>query len=159
MDAIRKAQIREVLDYDKNINTMVFNLTKSQVARMSDNVLPYVQLNAQALDGMKGIVNGLLIIFEKKQAQLRYVIQNPDKWNTNKYSQNVSEVGMIEDVIQQWNRGVSYYNLKGNTLQTKAAIVTNARKLMDYVNFIQKGLYQLIESIVKEFSLPLTEGE
>jgi hypothetical protein len=152
MDAIRKAQIREVLDYDKNINTMVFNLSKSQVARTSDNVLPYVQLNAQATDGMKAIVNGLLIIFEKKQAQLRYVIQNPDKWNTNKYSQNVSEVGMIEDVIQQWNRGVSYYNLKGNTLQTKSAIVTNARKLMDYVNFIQKGLYQLIESIVKEFS-------
>jgi hypothetical protein len=35
MDAIRKAQINEVLDYDKNINSMVFNLSKSQVARMS----------------------------------------------------------------------------------------------------------------------------
>jgi hypothetical protein len=32
MDAIRKAQINEVLDYDKNINSMVFNLSKSQVA-------------------------------------------------------------------------------------------------------------------------------
>jgi hypothetical protein len=30
---------------------------------------------------------------------------------------------------------------------------------MDYVNFISKGLYQLIESIIKEYSRPLTDGE
>jgi Na+/phosphate symporter len=152
MDNIRKAQINDVLDYDKNINAMVYNLTKSQVARLSENVLPYVQLNVQAMDGAKAVINILLIAFEKKQAQLRFILQNQDKWNTAEYSQNISEVGMIEEVMQQWNRIVSYYNLNNNTLQTKSAIITNARKLLDYTNFISKGLYQLIESIIQEYS-------
>jgi hypothetical protein len=54
MDKIRLSQIKEILDYDKNINTMVFNLREiTSSYDLSENVLPYVQLNAQALDGLK----------------------------------------------------------------------------------------------------------
>jgi hypothetical protein len=95
----------------------------------------------------------LLISFEKKQAELRYLIQNKDNWNTPEYFKSVTDVSMIEEVIQQWNQAVSYYNFRGNTLQTKNAIVTNARKLLDYVTFITKGLFQYIGSIEKDFAM------
>ena len=41
MDAIRSKQISEALNYDRNLNAMVFNLEKKRVGAFPDrNVIP-----------------------------------------------------------------------------------------------------------------------
>ena len=42
-----KRQIREALDYDKNINRAVFAMEKKQVARMAEEVVPYTYSTAE----------------------------------------------------------------------------------------------------------------
>ena len=45
MDSIRLSQVNEVLNYDKNINAMVFNLEKKRTAMFPDDeVIPYSQI-------------------------------------------------------------------------------------------------------------------
>jgi hypothetical protein len=45
---------------------MVVALEKRQVARMTDNLLPYTQLNEANITAAKGIVNSLILLLERK---------------------------------------------------------------------------------------------
>ena len=50
MDSIRLGQINEVLNYDKNVNAMVFNLERKRTATSPDEeVLPYSQISEKTM--------------------------------------------------------------------------------------------------------------
>ena len=54
MDSIRLGQIHEALNYDKNINAMVFNLEKKRTATFPDpEVLPYSQIDEKTMTTAK----------------------------------------------------------------------------------------------------------
>ena len=76
MDAIRLRQISEALDYDKNINAMVFNIEKKRTAANPDaSVIPYSQISAEVMTAIKEGVNGLRVLLESKYANLALMIR------------------------------------------------------------------------------------
>ena len=73
MDSIRLSQIN---NYDKNINSMVFNLEKKRVAMSPDpTVVPYSQVNPEALTAAKAALNPLRVLLDSKRASLSLVIR------------------------------------------------------------------------------------
>ena len=67
MDSIRLSQINEALNYDKNINAMVFNLEKKRTAQFPDpEVLPYSQLGEETMTSTKEGLNSLKVLLEAK---------------------------------------------------------------------------------------------
>ena len=54
MDSLRLSQVHEALNYDKNINAMVFNLEKKRTAMYPDpEVLPYSQIGEETMTSTK----------------------------------------------------------------------------------------------------------
>ena len=61
LDSIRQRQIREVLDYDTNINKVVFDMDKKQAGLFSENVLPtFSMLNVETLVKQHQYLSGLV---------------------------------------------------------------------------------------------------
>jgi hypothetical protein len=148
MDSIRQRQVREALDYDKNINKAVFAIEKKQVARMADNVLPYSQLNSEATDSAAQVVNSLLVMLEAKRAELRSLVNSAYQARRRASTPTRSAtVSLVEEVIQQWNQMVAVFNNNTNTQQTKEAILTSARKLTDLVGFMVGGLSEMARRV------------
>ena len=56
MNSLAAKQIRDVLDYDKNINKQLVKIEKKQVKRWDegmDNIMPYSQIDADGVDAAK----------------------------------------------------------------------------------------------------------
>jgi hypothetical protein len=118
---------------------------KAELQHMSDNVLPYTQLNETNITNTKTNVNSLIVLLEKEQGNIRFLINNMSHGSgTREFALAVQEVNMIEEVIQKWNALCEIYNNNTNTPQTKEAIISTVRKILELINFIVKGLYNLI---------------
>jgi hypothetical protein len=69
MDSIRLSQVNEALNYDKNINAMVFNLEKKRTAMFPDTeVLPYSQIGEETMTTTKEGANSLKVLLDAKLA-------------------------------------------------------------------------------------------
>ena len=68
MDAIRRQQISEVLNYDRNMNLRVLDLEKKQVATMQDERTPYVQQDQQGIDNTNTLINNLMVLLDRKRS-------------------------------------------------------------------------------------------
>ena len=75
MDSIKESQINEALNYDKNMNAMVFNLEKKRTAANPDpDVILYSQVNAEALTATKAAVDQLRVLLDSKRASLSLIM-------------------------------------------------------------------------------------
>ena len=69
MDSIKLSQINEALNYDKNINAMVFNLEKKRTAMFPDaEVIPYSQIGEETMTSTKEGANSLKVLLDAKIA-------------------------------------------------------------------------------------------
>jgi hypothetical protein len=69
MNPIAAKQIRDVLDYDKNINKQLVKIEKRQIKRWDEgmeNPMAYSQIDAPAVDAAKQVASDLKILLEKK---------------------------------------------------------------------------------------------
>ena len=69
MNPIAAKQIRDVLDYDKNINKQLVKIEKRQITRWDEgmeNLMPYSQIDADGVDAAKQVASDLKILLEKK---------------------------------------------------------------------------------------------
>ena len=64
MDAIRRQQICDVLNYDRNMNLRVLDLERKQVATMQDERTPYVQQDQQGIDNTNTLINNLMVLLD-----------------------------------------------------------------------------------------------
>ena len=72
MDSIRLSQVNEALNYDKNINAMVFNLEKKRTAMFPDaEVLPYSQIGEETMTTTKEGANSLKVTGSASGASLQ----------------------------------------------------------------------------------------
>ena len=70
MDSIRLSQVNEALNYDKNINAMVFNLEKKRTAMFPDaEVLPYSQIGEETMTTTKEGANSLKVLLRKRKGR------------------------------------------------------------------------------------------
>ena len=141
MDPIRRRQISEVLDENKHINAMVMALERKNVEMNTENLLPYNQLNNELLDATGEGVSALLLLLEKKRAE---VVNCSQRAHPQQYlrKDSLDEIGRIEDVLRQYNSVVEpYEGMKTpNTQQTKSDILQKVRKLQPSVSFIANGI-------------------
>ena len=76
MDSIRLRQINEVLNYDKNINAMVFSLEKKRTATFPDEeVLPCSQIAEEMGTNIQQGSNALKVMLESKIASVAQLIR------------------------------------------------------------------------------------
>ena len=67
LDAIRQRQIDESLNDIRDFNAMVFNIERRNASLNPDNVLPYTQLNPEAIEMTSVQVQQLLPLLERKR--------------------------------------------------------------------------------------------
>ena len=69
LDAIRQRQIDESLNDIRDFNRMVFDIEKRNVGLNPDNVLPYTQINPEAIEATNVPAQQPLLVLEKKRAE------------------------------------------------------------------------------------------
>ena len=124
MDSIRLSQINEALNYDKNINSMVFNLEKKRAAMSPDPiVVPYSQVNAEALTAASAALDQLRVLLDSKRASLSLMIRPGSRIESQEFASAASDVGQVELVGQLYNQVVGLYSIGNLTQQTKGLIL------------------------------------
>ena len=74
MDALRKQQINEILNYDRNINLQVLALQRKQAANWgADGGETGELLNQDVIDASNSLVDSLFVLLYKRRADKYYI--------------------------------------------------------------------------------------
>ena len=104
MDSIRLSQINEAMNYDKNMNAMVFNLEKKRTSLNPDpSKIPYSQVNREALDAARAAVDQLRVLLDSKRASLSLTIRPGSRIQSRGFNKGASDVGQVDLVGQLYN--------------------------------------------------------
>ena len=153
MDSIRLSQINEALNYDKNINSMVFNLEKKRVAMSPDPiVVPYSQVNAEALTAAKAALDQLRVLLDSKRASLSLMIRPGSRIESQEFASGASDVGQVELVGQLYNQVVGLYSIGNLTQQTKGLILQSIQQIQKPVAGMIAGLRKVLEELSKVYA-------
>ena len=127
---------------------MYFKLKKRNAGLSTENVLPYTQLNSEAINAVSGIVNQLQVLIEKKKSYLQILSSNTGNM-TQKAVESIHSISMIEEILQLYNTAVEpYMGLKASlTQQSKGAILTNIRSLMSSIGYLVNGIKTCLNQI------------
>ena len=146
MNDLRRRQIEEVLDYDKNINAMVFNIQKKNVGLTTESLLPYTQLNAEVNESVSTSINQLFVLLERKKSEIHTYLQHNYAIVGMKKA-SVQELGNIEEVMRLYNTAVEpYLGMKTSLTQTtKNQLLSSIRKIMPQVSYLVNRLRGALE--------------
>ena len=99
MDSIRLSQVNEALNYDKNINAMVFNLEKKRTAMFPDaEVIPYSQIGEETMTSTKEGANSLKVLLDAKIATVAQL--NRSVGIDAGYASAADDIGQVQPVVQ-----------------------------------------------------------
>jgi len=117
----------EILDYDKNMNAMVFNLEKRNVGLSTENLLPYSQVVAEVVDTVNISLNQLLVLLEKRKSELYtyaniHYGHNQAPGGQGEKLALAERMGDIEDIMKLYNTAVEPYNSMKITQTTKSQL-------------------------------------
>ena len=153
MDSIRLSQINEALNYDKNINSMVFNLEKKRAAMSPDPiVVPYSQVNAEALTATRAALDQLRVLLDSKRASLSLMIRPGSRVLSQEFAHGASDVGQVELVGQLYNQVVGLYSIGNLTQQTKGLILQSVQQIQKPVAGMIAGLRKVLEELSKVYA-------
>ena len=153
MDSIRLSQINEALNYDKNINSMVFNLEKKRAAMSPDPiVVPYSQVNAEALTAARAALDQLRVLLDSKRASLSLMIRPGSRTESWEFASGSSDVGQVELVGQLYNQVVGLYSIGNLTQQTKGLILQSIQQIQKPVAGVIAGLRKVLEELSKVYA-------
>ena len=94
MDSIRLSQVKEALNYDKNINAMVFNLEKKRTAMFPEaEVPPYSQIGEETMTSTKEGANSLKVLQLDRSVGI-----------DAGYASAADDVGQVQPVVQAYNQ-------------------------------------------------------
>ena len=148
MDSIRLSQINEALNYDKNMNAMVFNLEKKRTGAFPDpSVIPYSQVNAETLTVVKAAIDQLRVLLDSKRASLSLMIRPGGRIESQEFAHGASDVGQIEMVGQIYNQVVGLYSIGNLTQQTKGLIIQSIQQIQKPVGGMIAGLRKVLEEL------------
>ena len=118
MDDIRRRQIDEVLNYDKNVNMQVLDLRRKQVAKWERGEAGEMEDAPNTIDTANTYVNSLFVILDKRRADVNTISQWQFKGPDKIYNNAMSDIARISEVVDAYNQLVATY-LSNNTAQTK----------------------------------------
>ena len=103
MDALRMSQIREALDDDKKMYGQAFDIVKRYVATTKDEPVAYVQLNQDDIKSAGELIGTFQELLGKKLVEITTRIRT----NSGEAPESDSEIGLVEDVINAYNKIIS----------------------------------------------------
>ena len=158
MDTIRRRQIEEVLNSDMEINKFVFQIQKRNAGLMTENLLPYTQMNSEVLETVSAVVNQLFIILEEKKSDVQNIVNQVyndpnNRVNAPKDADLFNDLTAFEEVLRLYNTAVEPYNgIRANlTQQTKGEILNKVRQLLNPVAYITNGIKNIIEKQIRKY--------
>ena len=100
LDSLRRNQIGEVLNYDRNMNLQVISLERRAVANMNDDTDLYAMQNQTVLDTSNKAVAKLTLLLDKKRAaivSMQQYLSTPA--HERHYATAVTEIYNISETI------------------------------------------------------------
>ena len=70
LDPIRRRQIDEVLNYDRNVNLQVLSLERKGVSRMGESPDLTLTQKQSVIDSSSAQVNSLMLLLDKKRSEV-----------------------------------------------------------------------------------------
>ena len=148
LDSLRRSQIGEVLNYDRNMNLQVISLERRAVANMNDDTDLYAMQNQTVLDTSNKAVAKLTLLLDKKRAaivSMQQYLSTPA--HERHYATAVTEIYNISEAITSYNECVTFF-LANNSPQTRQMILASVRTVLSYVSFITAGLKTAINAYI-----------
>ena len=125
VNALRLSQINEVLDFDKNMNRRAYEIALKN-KESYEEPQAYSQLNATDIGAVNGLIGSFKLLLEKK-------INEIDKMIRSGSTEIGKNIGLVEDVMIQYNKFSNIYLNPANTSQTKTVILTAIMKIEEYI--------------------------
>jgi hypothetical protein len=98
---------------------------KRWVSTQQEEPVEYQQLNEEDINTAGELVSAFQELLEKKLAEVSHRVRN----NTGEPPASDSEIGLVEDVVNAYNRIISIVINPGNTQQTKEALHTDSHEV------------------------------
>ena len=144
MDALRRQQINETLNYDRNMNLRALALETKQVALMGpEGGETDESLTQEVIDTANESVNSLFVLLDKRRADILTNAEWHYSGSDRLYRDAVSNLGRISEVVDAYNQLASTY-LSNNTTQTNGVILSSIRRMLGFVSEIRRGLFNTI---------------
>jgi len=144
IDAIRRRQIDDVLNYDRNMNIQTLISTGRAVSKMDEGSDLREMQSQTVLTSTDTAVKSLATLLDQKRAAVlsvkHYIHSRPQEVY---FSAAVYVLYDYNEVVVLYNQVIGYY-LANNTPQTKQIVLSSIRKLLGDVSFIKAGLKQAI---------------
>ena len=159
IDAIRQRQINESLNDIRDFNSMAFQIEKRNAALNPENVLPYTQINPEAIQATSDLVQQLLPLLERKKAAMTELKHVPVGMR-REYSQGAGEVTNTREVIQLYNAIVKNIltEINQQPAQTSQERIRQLRKALLPADELAKNIYTLISNDILDDRNPWSDG-
>jgi hypothetical protein len=158
MATINKKAIREILDYDAQINRRAFNATKKQVKKWDDEEEqgeeekpPGMQLSMDAVTGAREISARLKVILEQRQGSLDSVltaIKSTGVTSQRNITKDLTNGAAMEDVLEFYNALAGLCLQSSNTTSTRTAIKNAANRIESAVKSMEEDLRDIMDNIM-----------
>ena len=100
MDALRRQQINDILNYDRDMNLRVLALERKQVALMGpEGDDTGVIMDQDAIDMANDAVNSLFVSLDKRRADILTITQWHYSGSDRLYREAGSNLGRISEVV------------------------------------------------------------
>ena len=144
IDSIRRRQIDEVLNYDKNMNLQVLSLQRKNVSTMEGVTDLALTQKQSVIDSTNAQVNSLMLLLDKKRSEV-VALPHYTAAHRQQNTRSVDELTRVYEVIDLYNQLMSAY-LANNSVQTTQMVQSSVRRLLAYVAPIHRGLVGLIDT-------------
>ena len=139
MDALRRQQINNILNYDRNMNLRALALERKQGALMGpDGGKTGAIINQDVIDMAHDAVNSLFVLLDQRRADINTTTRWHYRGRDRVYGDAVSNLGRISEVVGAYNQLVSTY-LSNHTTQTKDIMLSSIRRMFGFVSEIRRG--------------------
>ena len=156
MATINKNQIKDILDYDAQINRRAFNATKKQVKKWKDEeeqpeeeVHPNMQYSTDIIGGARDITARIKVILEQRQASLDSVLTAFKARGVNAERDNTKDLtngAAMEDVLELYNAIAGLFLKPSNTSSTKTAVKNAVHRIESTVKSMEQDLREIMDT-------------
>ena len=80
VDSIRRRQIAEVLNYDRNMNLQVLSLERQGVSKMDESTDLSLTQNQDVIEDTNAQIRNLTVVLDKKRAEVSALAQYTKSW-------------------------------------------------------------------------------
>ena len=160
MATINKKAIKEILDYDAQINRRAYNATKKQVKKWKDEetqqpeeeVPPNMQYSMDSVAGAREITARIKVALEQRQASLDSIltaVRSTGVTAERNILKDLTNGAAMEDILEMYNAVAKLFLQGSNTTSTKTAIKNAINRIAGTVKSMEKDLQAIIDITIK----------